>query len=101
MRPVIEALDEVGRPHLRMARVVDDLPSAEERRAALELATMAVARQLGIPAVTKIGFGSPVHVAFGLTRPQAKQHDAHALLLTLGALLSLDYCDQLADETVE
>jgi len=34
-----------------------------------------------------------VHVAFGLTRHQAKQHDEHALLLTLGALLSLDYCE--------
>ena len=63
MRPVIEALNEVGRPHLRQARVVDDLPGPEERRAALELATMAIARQLGIPAVTKIGFGSPAPMA--------------------------------------
>jgi len=59
VRPVIEALDELGRPHLREARVVDDLPSPEERRAALEVGTMVVSRLLGIPAVTKIGLGAP------------------------------------------
>ncbi|MDZ7920664.1 hypothetical protein [Rhodoferax sp.] len=53
---------------------------------------MAVANELQLSAQRRIGFGVPVYVAFGLTRPQAKNHRAAKLLMTMGDDLSLDYC---------
>jgi len=93
MWPTVECLVSVGRPYLRPARVVGDLPDIDQRITALEVATMNVARELGLVAVRRIGAGVPTHVAFGMTRPQAKEHAARKLLLTAGIDLPLDYCE--------
>ena len=92
MWPIVECLDSVGRPYLRPARVVGELLDREQRITALEMATLNVARELGLTAVRRIGAGVPTHVAFGLTRPQAKAHAARKLLMTAGTDLPLDYC---------
>lgn len=91
-RPHREALDARGLPLPRPAAVVGELRTAEERRAALESATLAIARQLLTPAQRRIGFGTPVHVAFGMSRQQAKGHVRAELLLTKGDAIPLDYC---------
>lgn len=93
-RPDYEALDGQGLPYVRPARVVGELPSPEERFVALESATQEVAKLLQINAQRRIPFGGPVFVAFGLTRPQAKNHAQAQLLLTTGDSLSLDYCPE-------
>jgi hypothetical protein len=93
-RPDFEALDRNGLPHVRPARVIAELASPEARNAALDSATHAVARRLEAVAQRCIGFGTPVHVAFGMTRQQAKNHASASLLLTIGSELSLDYCPE-------
>jgi hypothetical protein len=93
-RPDFEAIDRRGLPHVRAARVISELPSEQSRAAALDSATHAVAKQLQSVAQRRIGFGTPVHVAFGLTRQQARNHPAASLLLTIGGELSLDHCPE-------
>lgn len=92
-RPEFED-DSSGLPRIRAARVIAELPTPESRAAALDSATHAVAKKLQAAAQRRIGFGTPVHVAFGLTRQQAKNHPAAALLLTIGSNLSLDICPE-------
>lgn len=91
-RPQYEALDRQGIPYVRPAQVVAELPTPEARSSALEAATQEIAKRLRATAQRRIGFGVPVFVAFGLTRPQAKVHEQAKLLLTMGADLSLDFC---------
>lgn len=92
-RPTYEALDAKGLPYNRPARVVGELPHSDVR-AALESATQEISRRLDMAAKGSIPFGSPVYVAFGLTRPQAKSHPEATLLLTHGENLPLDYCNE-------
>ena len=89
--PDYEALDKSGLPYIRAAKQISELP-LEMRSAALESATMEISRRLGLNAIRQISFGVPVHVAFGMTRPQAKNHEAHGLLLTAGGDLDLTTC---------
>ena len=91
MRPDYEALDANGFPYIRKARIIGELPNAKDRLQALSTATPKVAAALGIKAKKTINFGTPVHMAFGLTRQQAKHHALSALLLTTGENLSLDF----------
>lgn len=96
-RPDYEALNGQGLPYIRPARIVGELPTPEARLAALDSATHAIAKRLGITALRRIGFGSPVHVAFGLTRPQARNHAMASLLLTAGDDISLDHCPEYVE----
>lgn len=91
-RPDYEALDRQGFPYVRPAQVVAELPTPEARGTALESATQEIAKRMQTTAQRRIGFGTPVFAAFGLTRPQAKVHEQAKLLLTMGGDLSLDYC---------
>lgn len=50
----------------------------------LENATLEVARCLGITAVARIGYGTPVYTAFGLGKRQASQHQHRAILCLSG-----------------
>lgn len=93
-RPDYEALDAAGLPFVRPAKIIAELPTPEVRAAALDSATQSVAKQLNSVAQRRIGFGTPVHVAFGMTRQQAKNHPQAKLLLTLGESLSLDLCPE-------
>jgi len=93
-RPDYEALDGQGLPYIRPSKVVGELSTPEARGAALESATMAVAKKLQLSALRRIGFGTPVHIAFGMTRQQAKNHVDAKLLLTLGDDVSLDFCQE-------
>ena len=93
-RPDYEALDGRGLPHIRQAKFVGELPTPNARMAALDSATLEVAKVLNTTAVRRIPFGGPVFIAFGFTRPQAKNHPKAKLLLTAGDDLSLDYCPQ-------
>lgn len=93
-RPDYEALNVQGLPYVRTARVVAELPTPEARSTALNSATQEIAERLQAAAQRKIGFGTPVFVAFGLTRPQAKVHEQAKLLLTMGGDLPLDYCHE-------
>lgn len=93
-RPNYEATNGQGLPYIRLAKFVDELPSPDDRLRALDSATHQVARLLNSVATRRIPFGAPVFVAFGLTRPQAKNHAQATLLLTRGQDLSLDYCPE-------
>lgn len=86
----VEALDQTGRPYVREARVVNELPTPEARYAALESATLTIARRLSLSARSRIQFGAPVYVAFGLTRAQARDHAQAKVLMSMGADLPLD-----------
>lgn len=92
-RPQYEALDAQGLPYLRQAMVVGELPTPEDRRAALLEATPTIAVRVGITQLDTVKFGIPVFYAFeGMTRPKAKHHHENKLLLTLGHDVSLDFC---------
>lgn len=93
-RPNYEALDGQGLPYVRPARVISELPSSDARRNALDSATLDIAKRLQSLAIRQIGFGTPVFIAFGLTRQQAKVHEQAKLLLTMGCDLSLDFCPE-------
>jgi len=91
-RPAVEALDGQGRPYVRPARTVGELLTPEDRLKALEVATMVVARRLGMAAVRRIPYGAPVYLAFGLTKPQAKAHREAVLMLKHGLDIELELC---------
>lgn len=93
MRPNYEALDSTGREYMRLARVVGELPTPEERHAALESATKTIAAKLGISACRRIPFGVPGYTIF-MTRPEAVKHVLGAWLLTRGDAVSLDHCPE-------
>jgi len=90
-RPPYEALDERGYAYMRQARVVAELPSPEDRHAALVEATAKIAVDLAAPPIGLIPFGGLVADAF-MPRAEAKKHQSAALLLTKGDSLSLDNC---------
>jgi len=91
-RPDYEALDTQGFPYIRAARVVGELPTPEERGAALQAATVEISDRLQLKAQKEICFGTPVHLAFGMTRQQAKNHPQAELLLKKGDEVPLDFC---------
>jgi len=94
-RPQYEALDKIGLPYIRPARVVGELPTPGDRLSALAEATTAIAEKTGLTAIKAIPFGAPVFSAFaGMTRPKAKHHVDSKLLLTMGDDVSLDYCNR-------
>lgn len=93
-RPHYEAANSQGLPYIRLAKIVGELPNSDDRLRALDSATQQVARLLNSVATRRIPFGAPVFVAFGLTRPQAKNHAQATLLLTRGQDLSLDFCPE-------
>lgn len=86
-----EALDAEGRPVLREARIIGELPH-EMRGQACAIAAERIGRLLGRAPRKSLLFGAPVYEAFGMSRPEAKMHPQVKLLLTLGVHLSLDYC---------
>lgn len=90
--PMYEALDHNGRPVLRPARIIGELPSPGERAAACNAATIVVAQMLGLPVKRKISFGLPVSVAF-MSAPEARKHPQRVLLETRGCDIPLDLCD--------
>lgn len=90
-RPIVEALDSQGLPCLRAAMTVSDLPH-EERGHALQSCGPMLSQAIGAPIVSQLRYGTPVHLAFGMTRAQAKNHPQKKLLLTSGCDVLLDYC---------
>lgn len=90
-RPVIEALDRQGFPYEREALYVGELPH-DKIRLALDSAVERLEAEIGRKPSGPLKYGLPVHTAFGMTRPQAKNHSMSKLLLTPAAELSLDYC---------
>jgi hypothetical protein len=79
--------------------VVGELPTPQERLAALVEALPRVAEKIGRQPVGPLKFGSPVFVAF-MTRQAAKNHPSAKLLLTSGDDLSLDFCPSYEQEAV-
>lgn len=90
-RPLYEALDGTGRPYVRQAQEIGELPHADVD-AALTSATQKLSGLLGLPAVHRVQYGAPVFMAFGLNLPKAKNHAEAKLLLSKGHSLSLDVC---------
>lgn len=88
MRPMYEAHGNGGLPVMREAQVVAELPQ-ESHAQALAEAGKVMEEMLGINMKRAIRTGQPVHLAFGLTRNQAKQHSDARLLLADGGSLSL------------
>lgn len=86
-----EALDSAGRPVMRDARVIGELPY-EARRSACVDAAEGIGQLLNLAPTRAIPFGAPVYCAFGLTRPVAKAHPHADLLLKLGHTVALSYC---------
>lgn len=92
-RPIYEALDAQGLPNLRPALTIGELPTSEERQAALVEATPAVADKVGMQPVGVLKFALPVFSVFeGMTRAKSKHHPEEKLLLTQGSDVSLDFC---------
>ena len=68
-----------------LALMIDSpAPGPHNSLAQLESATLAVAGVLGIPAIARIGYGTPAYTAFGLGKRQAKQHPYFAILCLSG-----------------
>ena len=86
-----EALDGTGRPAMRAATVIGELPHQDRATACAEAAEV-IGKMLGRSASRSIPFGAPVYEAFGFTRPAAKAHPKASLLLTLGHNVSLSFC---------
>lgn len=86
-----EALDNLGKPVMREAHVIGELPH-ETRQAACAEAAQGIGRLLGFAPVRSVPFGAPVYEAFGLTQPEAKAHPQSALLLTPGHEVPLAHC---------
>lgn len=86
-----EALDDTGKPVLRDARVIGELPYEDRATACAEAAT-GIGQALGSPALRNIPFGAPVYEAFGFTRPEAEAHAQAKLLLTHGHEVALPFC---------
>ena len=90
--PMYEALDKHGAPYMRLAKRIHELPEAKERKDALHEATASVAQRIGLQPKKDIAFGTPVFIAFGLTRQQVKHMPETTLLLQTGSDLSLALC---------
>lgn len=88
-RPPYEALDTHGRPHVREARIISELPH-ESRQLALAEALPVIGKKLGLTPVTKLAFGLPVYSAFGLSNKEATHGRDVRLLNTQACDLSLD-----------
>lgn len=99
--PMYEALDEQGSPYVRAAQSIGELPTPEDRGKALEAATLEIARRFKMDVHTRIGFGTPAYVAFGLTLQQAKHHPQAAVLLLRGDALPLEICAAPPDAPLE
>lgn len=100
-RPDYEALDSIGLPYMRKARVIGELSPADTKEALAE-ATAAVAELIGVKACSVIKYGTPAFLAMtGMNRNMAKRH-AHAhTLLSCGCDLSLDLCASYAPQVDE
>ena len=86
-----EALDGHGKPVMRKATVIGELPH-ELRKVACVDAAEGIGKAIGLAPRRSIPFGTPVYEAFGLTRPEAKAHPQAGLLLKLGCDVALSYC---------
>ena len=86
-----EALDGTGRPAMRAATVIGELPHQDRATACAE-ASEGIGKLIERSATRSIPFGAPVYEAFGFTRPEAKAHPQAKLLLTLGHKVSLSFC---------
>lgn len=86
-----EALDSAGKPAIRDAATIGELPH-EARQAACGEAAEGIGQLIGLAPVRAIPFGAPVFEAFGLTRPKAKVHAQADLLLKLGHEVALSHC---------
>ena len=86
-----EALDSTGRPLMREARVIGELPH-EARFVACADAAKWIGQSLGLNPVSSIPFGAPIYEAFGLNRPEAKAHPQAKFLLQLGHEVALVHC---------
>lgn len=91
-RPGFETFDAQGLPYLRPAAIVAELPSPEARALAVNEACATLAASLGLKAHKAIGPTNPVHLAFNMTRAQARNNANARLLLASGADLALDLC---------
>ena len=92
--PQYEALNaSSGLPYLRPAQTIDELPTPEDRKAALIEAITAIAEKIGLTPTTNLKFGQPVFCAFkGMTRASSKNHPQAKLLLTMACDTPLEYC---------
>jgi len=72
--------------------IVAELPSPEARAQAVNEACAALAAQLGLTALKAIGPTNPVHLAFNMTRAQARNHPHSKVLLLPADNLGLDLC---------
>lgn len=86
-----EALDSDGKPVMRPARVIGELPH-DVRQVACADAAKGIGLLLGVAPIRSIPFGAPVYEAFGLKQPEAKAHPHSKLLMTLGHDVALAHC---------
>lgn len=101
-RPMYEALDAQGRPYVRPALTIGELPTPEERKGALVEATAGIAAKIGMQPVGVLKFALPVFSAFeGMTRAKAKHSPDEKLLITQGCDVSLDFCARSTHKRVD
>jgi hypothetical protein len=84
-----EALNNAGKPFIRPARIISELPW-RMRKAALSGALAAVSEQVGLESIGQISFGIPVFNAFGLNAKEARNHPKATLLMTAGGDIGLE-----------
>lgn len=88
--PNYEALDASGKPFIRPASIVGELPHSN-RRAALDEALQTVAEAIDLKPSKKISFGLQIYTSFGMTLAEAKKHVHSSILLRQGCDLSLQF----------
>jgi hypothetical protein len=92
-RPRIGALNSEAHPDMRAAMTIGELPDLEDQSIALRSATHKIGTILGLPAKKDITFDEPVYLVF-MSRPAAKAHPYHQLLLNPGCDVRLEFCEE-------
>ena len=96
-RPDYLALDGDVLEYTRKARTIGELPTGD-CNAALQAATAAIGRELGLKVRAPIKYGTLVFKAMGLTLQQAKIRRAPVLLLQ-GSDVPLERCECYEQES--
>jgi hypothetical protein len=85
-----EAFGQEG-AFIRDARIIGELPNAMRMRAC-EDATEGVNDLLQIVAQERVAYGTPIYLAYGMTRADASSNPLASVLLLNGEALPLTYC---------
>lgn len=93
MKTLYKAFGEQGE-YVRDARLIHELPTPERRKAACREAASRIGLLINRNPERPVFFGTPVYLAFGLTKATAKTHRHASLLMTNGSDIPLNLLDK-------